>query len=94
MTYEILPYTYRKARELGLTIFPSDNPKYKLEIYDGETGAFLYYGGSPKYSDYPHYIKSHGKAYADERRRLYRIRHAKEIADTGSRGFVISYLLW
>jgi hypothetical protein len=92
--YKILPYTYQKARDLGLTIFPSDNPKYKLEIYDGDTGAFLYYGGSPKYSDYPHYIKSHGKAYADERRRLYRIRHSKEIANKGSRGWTISELLW
>jgi hypothetical protein len=92
--YKILPYTYKKAKQLGLTVFPSDNPKYKIEIYDEETGAFLYYGGNPKYSDYPHYIQSHGKQYADNRRRLYRIRHSKEIANKGSRGWVINKLLW
>ena len=91
--YDILPYTYKKAKDLGVLIFPSDNPRYKLEIYD-DNGLFLFYGGSPKYSDYPHYIKSHGKKYADERRRLYHIRHAKEIADEGSRGWYIAHLLW
>jgi hypothetical protein len=91
--YDILPYTYKRAKDLGVIIFPSDNPKYKLEIYD-ENGLFLFYGGSPKYSDYPHYIKSHGLKYANERRRLYRIRHAKEIANEGSRGWYIAHLLW
>ena len=92
--YQILPYTYKKAKELGLVVFKSDNPKYKLEVYDRETGTFLFYAGDSKYEDYPHYIQSHGKAYADNRRRLYRIRHAKEIANKGSRGWYIAELLW
>jgi len=93
MTYNISPYTYKKARALGLRVYPSDNPRYKIKVYD-EEGEFICYGGSPKYSDYPHYIKSHGLDYANERRRLYRIRHAKEIADVGSRGWIINELLW
>jgi hypothetical protein len=93
MTYNILPYTYKQAKRLGVQIKPSDNPKYKIEIYD-KNGEFLYYGGSPSYSDYPSYIQSHGKEYADNRRRLYQIRHKKEIEKVGSRGWLIANLLW
>jgi hypothetical protein len=32
--YDILPYTYKKAEELGVKIFPSGNTKYKVEVYD------------------------------------------------------------
>jgi hypothetical protein len=91
--YKILPYTYEKAKDLGVQVFPSDNPKYKIEIYDKD-GLFMFYGGDPSYSDYPNYIDSKGKAYADERRRLYRIRHKKEIDNVGSRGWFIANLLW
>ena len=88
-----MPYTYKKAKELGVEVFPSDNPRYKIEVYD-HNGLFLFYGGSPSYSDYPHYIQSHGKEYADKRRELYYKRHHKEISKKGSRGSVIASLLW
>ena len=91
--YDITDYTKKQAKKLGLIIFPSDNPKYKLEIY-GSNGLFLFYGGDPDYSDYSTYIKTHGIDYANERRRLYQIRHKKEIDNIGSRGYVISKLLW
>jgi hypothetical protein len=91
--YRILPYTYEKAKQMDLQVFPSGNPKYKIEVYD-KNGLFLFYGGSASYSDYPHYIQSHGVDYADNRRRLYHIRHKKEIDKVGSRGAVIASLLW
>ncbi len=91
--YDILPYTYKKAKELGVKIFPSDNPKYKLEVYDWN-GNFITYCGSPSYSDYPHYIEEKGKEYADERRRLYKIRHQKDRTKLGSRGYYADSLLW
>jgi hypothetical protein len=93
MSYKIKKYTLDKAKELGVQVFPSDNPKYKIEVYDSD-GVFLFYGGSPKYSDFPTYMGTHGKEYADERRRLYRLRHKKEIDDVGSRGWWIAELLW
>ena len=93
MTYKILPYIYEKAKQLNLQVFPSDNQAYKIKICD-QNEKFLYYGGDPKYSDYPNYIKSHGKVYADARRLLYHERHKKEIKKVGSRGWVIAYLLW
>jgi len=91
--YQILPYTKEKARELGILVYPSDNPKYKIDIYT-QDGQFVCSGGNPSYADYPTYIKTHGKEYADNRRRLYRIRHKKEIEKVGSRGWLISKLLW
>jgi len=94
MVYIIKQHTLDRAAELGLIVHPSDNPKYKLEIYDGTTGHFLYYGGDTQYSDYPSYLETHSKAFADTRRRLYHARHQKEINDVGSRGSVIAYLLW
>lgn len=93
MSYKIKKYTLDKAKELGLHVFPSDNPKYKIEIYD-RNGVFLFYGGSPLYSDFPTYMETHGREYADERRRLYRLRHKKEIDKKGSRGSIIAELLW
>jgi hypothetical protein len=93
MSYKIKQYTLGKAKELGVQVFPSDNPKYKIEVYDAD-GVFMFYGGSPKYSDFPTYMETHGREYANERRRLYRLRHKKEIDDVGSRGWYISELLW
>ena len=34
-----------KAKEIGLQIYASDNPKKKIEVYD-EDGIFLYYIGN------------------------------------------------
>ena len=94
MSYKITPYTLNRAAELGLRVIPSDKKKYKIKIYDANTGKFLFYGGDSNYSDYPTYILSHGKGFADTRRNLYHLRHKKEINKIGSRGYIIAYLLW
>ena len=91
--YKILPYTYEQAKKLNVIVKPSENLKFKIDVYD-LNGKYLFSGGSPTYFDYPHYIQSKGKQYADERRRLYRIRHYKEIQNVKSRGWYISKLLW
>jgi hypothetical protein len=90
--YEIKPYTYHQAKLLGVKVFPSDNPKYKIEVYDGKTGEFLFYGGDPDYQDFPTYTQTEGLEYAKRRRKLYHIRHADE--PRGSRGWYIGKLLW
>jgi len=86
-----------KAKELGLTIFASDNPKKKLEIYD-ENGLFLYYIGDINYPDFYLYrelenLKLVPKGTANKRRELYYERHQKNI-EKGGRAFVSYYLLW
>lgn len=91
--YEIKPRTYKIAQREGVLVFPSDNPKYKLDLYD-RNGLFMFRIGSAAYKDFPTYIEERGKAFADNRRRLYIARHAKEIAKNRSRGWWAYRLLW
>lgn len=93
MTYQITPYTLQRAYEIGLIVTPSQNKKYKLKVSD-YSGKFLFNAGDANYSDYPTYLQTHGKKFADIRRRLYLTRHHKEIEKVGSRGSIIAYLLW
>jgi hypothetical protein len=87
--YEILPRTFKQAKKIDVVVKPSRYVKYKIDIFDKE-GKYLYSGGDPKYSDYSHYIQTHGKEFADERKRLYANRHRNETL----RGKVIKFLLW
>ena len=93
MVYEIQPRTFEVAKTLGVSVYPSDNPKYKIEIYDTD-GEFMFYGGAMGYGDFPTYQTMAGSAFARKRRRLYKIRHRKEIEKKGSRGWYIYRLLW
>jgi hypothetical protein len=93
MTYNITTYTKKQAKRLGVQVFPSDNPKYKLEVYD-KNGLFITYCGGGGYKDYPTYIEERGKEYADKRRALYKIRHQKDRTKVGSRGWFADQLLW
>jgi len=67
-------------------------------VYDSE-GDFICYIGDPKYLDYPSYMELEdrglaSKGYAKERRRLYRIRHKKDMNQKGTPGFFASRILW
>ena len=87
--YKILPHTFQQAEKLGLHIRPSKYHKYKIDIYDMDRN-FLFSGGDRNYMDYAYYLKLYDKEYADERKKLYAIRHQKE----SIRGKIISFLLW
>jgi len=91
--YDILPYTLKKSEELNVIVKPSKYSKYKIDIFNKD-GKYLFSGGDNSYSDYPHYMITNGKMYADERRRLYNIRHKKEIQNPYSKGWYIAKLLW
>jgi Mn-dependent DtxR family transcriptional regulator len=54
----------------------SSNPKKKIDVYKDEKKLASI--GDINYSDYGTYLEKKGKKYADERRRLYRIRHKGE----------------
>lgn len=94
MVYEITEYTKKKAKQLGVTVKPSDNKKKKIDVYkDNKKIASI---GNIDYGDYPTFLqtKGKGKVYADERRRMYKIRHKKDINVIGSNGFYANALLW
>lgn len=71
--YKITKYSYDKAKQLGVQIYPSHNPKKKIDVYKSKT--FICSIGATGYKDYPMYIIERGKVYADNRRRLYKLRH-------------------
>lgn len=86
--YDILDYSYQRAKELGVTIKPSHRKYKKIDVFrDGVRVASV---GDTRYSDFPHYILSHGQSYADKRKFFYHMRHKKE----GLNGFYAKYLLW
>jgi len=93
MSYKISKYTLDKAKAFNVNVKPSKNPNKKIDVYDKEN-KFLCSVGAIGYNDYPTYMKTNGKAFADEHRRLYRIRHNKDLRAKGSPGFYANALLW
>ena len=92
MPYQITEYTRRKAKKLGVEVKPATNSKKKIDVWkDGKKVASI---GSISYYDYPNYLEKYGKHYADERRRLYKIRHSKNRLVVGSNGWFADQLLW
>jgi hypothetical protein len=77
MTYNITSHSKKQASKYGVIIRISTNPKKKIDVFD-QKGKKLASIGDINYPDYGTYIETKGKIYADERRRLYRIRHKGE----------------
>jgi hypothetical protein len=92
MTYKITEYSKKKASELHVKIKPSENPAKKIDVYKNNVKIASI--GSIKNLDYPTYILEKGKTYADERRRLYRIRHKKDLNNKNGNGYYANKILW
>ena len=88
--YEITSYTKDKAKGLGVVVKPSTVKGKKIDVFKNEKKIATV--GAVGYKDYPTYLKEDGKAVADERRRLYKIRHAKDLKS--GNGFYANKLLW
>jgi len=88
--YEITSYTKDKAKGLGVVVKPSTVKGKKIDVFKNEKKIASV--GAVGYKDYPTYLKEDGKAVADERRRLYKIRHAKDLKS--GNGFYANKLLW
>jgi hypothetical protein len=87
--YKIKDYSYKKAKELGVEIKPSKVKNKKIDVF--KDGKFLVSIGDINYKDYPSYIQEKGLSYANERRRLYNIRHKN---DKGITGKYAKAILW
>ncbi len=91
--YEISPEAKQVADNLGIIIKPSEKKNKKIDIYDSNN-QYIMSIGDRRYNDYRSYIKLKGKEYADERRRLYKIRHNKSRNKLGSPSYYADKLLW
>ena len=91
--YKITDHTKKQAKRLGVQVFPSDNPKYKIEIYD-KNGLYITSVGARGYGDYPTFLQEKGAEYANKRRELYKKRHEKNRHKVGTRSYYADQLLW
>jgi len=86
--YHILPYTFDKAKMIGVQVKPSAKAHKKIDVY--RNGKLIASVGDTRYKDFPTYVKEAGMAYALKRRALYYKRHK----DEGLAGKMAMELLW
>jgi hypothetical protein len=97
MAYKILPYSYNKAKGLGVEIKPSTNVLKKIDVFkNGKKVASI---GARGMNDYPTYLQKekkgyYEKGYANKRRKLYKERHEKDRHVVGSAGYYADKILW
>lgn len=101
MSYTITTYTKNQAKKLGVIVKRSTNKKKKIDVFkkvkdkDGKMVLKKISSvGAIGYNDYPTYIKTKGKEYADKRRKLYKIRHNKNRHKVGTPSYWADKLLW
>lgn len=92
MSYKITDYSKEQAKKLGVQIKPSTNKKKKVDVFkDGEKVASI---GSRGMGDFPTYMEKEGKAFADERRRLFKIRNEKFRKNKNTPAWYADKILW
>jgi hypothetical protein len=91
--YEILPYSYVRAEQLGVKIIPSIYPRKKIDVLDYHNN-YICSIGQAGMMDFPHYAKQYGLEYALDRRPLNKSRHKHEPDRLGSPIYYSRRLLW
>jgi len=92
MAYQITQRQRANAKRLGVTIKSSSNPSKKLDVLkNGKKVASI---GARGYNDYDIYLRTKGKKFADERRRLYKIRHQSNRTKRNTTGYYADQILW
>ena len=91
--YKITQYTKNKASDYNVVVKPSKVEGKKIDVFN-KKGEKLASIGALGYGDYPTYLKEKGTKYAEERRRLYKIRHESDRHKRGSAGWYADKLLW
>jgi hypothetical protein len=92
MAYQITKRQLANAKKLGVTLKSSSNPSKKLDVL--KKGVKVASIGAKGYNDYDLWIKRRGVEFANERRRLYKIRHANNRNKKGTAGYYADKILW
>lgn len=90
--YNIKEYSFNQAKKLNVIIKRSIYKNKKIDVYDSKN-KFIVSIGDISYNDYPTYLLVN-KELADDRRRLYRIRHKKDMNVKNSAGYYANKILW
>ena len=88
--YHITKYSYDQAKKLNVEIKPSTNKKKKIDVFKNNNKIASI--GAIGYNSYPEYIIKKGLDYANERRKLYKIRHKNDL--NSKNGKWASAILW
>jgi len=91
--YKITKRQKENAFKLMVFIKPSTNFAKKIDVFDSK-GKKIASIGAIGYKDYDLHLKESGLAYANERRRLYKIRHQADRTKVGSPGYYADKILW
>ena len=92
--YQISQRQEQNATRENVIIFPAHkDSKKKIEVYDSR-GIYMFSIGDKRYKDYDIYLKEKGKEYADNRRRLYKIRHENTRHKKGTPSYYSDRILW
>tara|TARA_R110002020_G_scaffold405888_4_gene615903 strand:- start:176 stop:451 length:276 start_codon:yes stop_codon:yes gene_type:complete len=90
--YKIKNLQKRNAKKIGVVIKPSTLKGKKIDVY--KKGIKVASIGALGYNDYATYIESKGLSYANKRKKLYKIRHKKNLTKKDSRGYYANKILW
>ena len=95
--YKIKNYSFKQAKKLNLTIKPSKSKGKKIDVY--KNGTFIGSIGAIGYNDYPTYLELEQKGKvkkgtAEQRRKLYKIRHQKTRIKKYSKSWLADKILW
>jgi len=90
--YKITQRQKDNAKKLGVSIMPSTNKNKKLDVYKKNIKVAEI--GATGYNDYSIYLDERGVEYANERRRLYKLRHQADRNKIGTAGYYADKILW
>ena len=90
--YQITNYSYLKAKQLGVDIYPSNRKNKKIDVYKDD--KYICSIGDNRYLDFPNFAKIYGLPYAIKRKELYLLRHHKDVNNFGTAGFFAYHILW
>ena len=87
--YQISDFSYKRAKDLGVDIYPSKRKYKKIDVY--KDGKYLASIGDIRYLDFPTFLARDGLEIAEKHRRLYHARHKN---DDGIAGKLALAILW
>ena len=91
--YKITARQLKNANALNVLIKPSKNKIKKIDVFNLQ-GVKIASIGAAGYKDYDIYLATEGLTYANERRRLYKIRHNNDRNKKGTAGYFADKILW
>jgi len=92
LKYIVTAYTRAQAKKYGVIVKASKVKGKKIDVFKkGDKVASV---GALGYGDYPTFMRTKGKEYANKRRKAYKKRHQSNRTKKGSNGWYADKLLW